>query len=1212
MSRIFISHSSVNNLKAVAIKQWLESHKDYGWGPDEVFLDIEGGINPGQRWQEALRQGVDRCEAVICLISPAWLTSRYCFVEFKDAQRYRKPIFGVLIEKVKFDDIPREMTVEWQLCDLTQKGESQSFAVKAKAKKGTVKYPVAGLDELFAGLKKAGIGPGSFRLDPGRPPYPGLKPLEEEDAAIFFGRDTEILRAIDRIRGMRTTGPEQIMIVRGASGTGKSSFLRAGLLRRLRRDDRNFLPLKPLRPHGGAISGETGLGAVLEAALKGTRTRGAIVEELNTNPAALAKIVGELRSRQSSPSVVLSIDQAEELRDERGAAEAEQLLRHVTGALADRDLQNGGLLVLMTVRSDLYDDLKNGTPLKDLRTPSFDLQPMPATSFRDIIEKPAQVFEASGGKLQLKPGLVEAIAQDAAVGGIGTLPLLAFTLERLYTLHGKDGDLTLDEYMTLGRMSGAIRATVEDAVVATAAKDLRRIFIPRFATVDRKTRAPRREVAKLGKIPPEALPLIARLTEARLLTSDMRDGKPTRELAHDSLLNAWADLRGWLEEDQTLLALREAVREAALMWDSEGRNDDRLVHRGAPLKEAEALLVRPDLIFDQSMEYLYLSACRGREKDEADRREAAEREKRANLEKIAQEQARTARQQRSTKRALTAVGVVFGIGLLAVAFGGWLVVTLTGNFLDARARLVAEAAMVQQDGDHFDSSLRLALLAHKTADRPPIEASKEATFQQIEKLGTKHDGAKLSSAFSHSALAKALQATRQVATLNGHTAEVVSVAFSRDGSRIVTASWDNTARLWDAEGKEIAVLKGHVDRVTSAAFNADGSRIVTASADGTARLWDAEGKQIAVLKGREYDVTLRGRALGVNSAGFSADGNRIVTASENMTARLWDAKGKAIAVLKGHEGSVNSTAFNADGSRIVTASDDTTARLWDAEGNEIAVLKGHEGIVHSAAFNVDGSRIVTASDDNTARLWDATCKGECKEIAVLKGHQSIVTFAAFSANGSRIVTASWDSTARLWDAEGKEITVLNGHLDIVNSAAFNTDGSRIVTGSADGTARLWDAEGNEIGVLKGHEDDVRSAAFSADGSRIVTASFDTTARLWDATCKGECKEIAVLKGHENEVTSAAFNADGSRIVTASSDNTARLWDATCKGECKAIAVLKGHENEVTSAAFNADGSRIVTASVDKTARLWNAEGMHIAVLRTPRTITATIWRIAWA
>ncbi|MFN6486659.1 MAG: hypothetical protein RMX98_027770, partial [Nostoc sp. DedQUE02] len=155
-------------------------------------------------------------------------------------------------------------------------------------------------------------------------------------------------------------------------------------------------------------------------------------------------------------------------------------------------------------------------------------------------------------------------------------------------------------------------------------------------------------------------------------------------------------------------------------------------------------------------------------------------------------------------------------------------------------------------------------------------------------------------------------------------------------------------------------LKGHTSYVNNASFSADGKHIVTASVDNTARVWDLSGKQIALLKGHTGIVI---------NASFSADGKHIVTASEDKTAREWDLSGKQIALLKGHTGIVINASFSADGKHIVTASDDNTARVWDLSGKQIAELKGHTSYVYNASFSADGKHIVTASEDNTARVW---------------------------------------------------------------------------------------------------------------------------------------------------------------------------------------------------------------------------------------------------
>jgi WD40 repeat protein/serine/threonine protein kinase len=425
----------------------------------------------------------------------------------------------------------------------------------------------------------------------------------------------------------------------------------------------------------------------------------------------------------------------------------------------------------------------------------------------------------------------------------------------------------------------------------------------------------------------------------------------------------------------------------------------------------------------------------------------------------------------------------------------------------------------------------------------------------------------------------------QLAILSGHGAGVACAAYSPDGLRVVTASFDRTARIWDAHtGAQLGVLSGHGDFVLSAAYSPDGTRIVTTSADKTARIWDAQtGAQLTVLSGHDDRIYV---------AAYSPDGSRIVTASNDKTARIWDAhSGKQLTVLLGHGNGVYSAAYSPDGARIVTGSIDKTARIWDARtGTQLAVLLGHGSGVTSVAYSPDGALIVTASADKTARIWDAHAG---RQVALLSGHGEFIYRVAYSRDGTRIVTASADKTARIWDAHtGAQLTVLLGHGDRVHSAAYSPDGSRIVTGSADKSACIWDAHtGARLARLSGHGDSVLSAAYSPDGTRIATASADKTARIWDASAG---TQLTVLSGHDSAVESVAYSPDGSRIVTASLDKTARVWDARTGAQ---LAVLSGHGDRVYSAAYSPDSTRIVTAGNDKTARIWDAHsGKQLMVL----------------
>ena len=421
---------------------------------------------------------------------------------------------------------------------------------------------------------------------------------------------------------------------------------------------------------------------------------------------------------------------------------------------------------------------------------------------------------------------------------------------------------------------------------------------------------------------------------------------------------------------------------------------------------------------------------------------------------------------------------------------------------------------------------------------------------------------------------EARAADAQVLALIGHQEGVRSAAFSADGTRIVTASFDRTARLWNAvSGREIMVFR-HPDVVTCAALSPDGSQVATASHDKFARIWDVgTGRQVAVLKGHsDY----------VRSVAFSPDGRRLLTASYDKTARIWDvAAAREVMRLSGHAEALNGAAFSPDGRKLVTASQDKTARVWEtATGREISALVGHTDRVRSAMFSPDGRRIVTASNDNTVRVWDAD-RGT--QILVLSGHSDEVSFAAFSRDGRRIVSSSYDKTARLWDAlTGREVMRLSGHTERLWFASFAPDGRRIVTASDDKIARLWDpVSERELVKLRGHANLVISGRFSLDGGRAITASYDKTARIWNAASG---QEMIRLAGHAKRIWWTAFSRDGQRVVTASEDRTARIWDSTTGAELRRLI---GHTDVVDSAEFSPDGQRVVTSSQDGTARLWD-------------------------
>lgn len=298
------------------------------------------------------------------------------------------------------------------------------------------------------------------------------------------------------------------------------------------------------------------------------------------------------------------------------------------------------------------------------------------------------------------------------------------------------------------------------------------------------------------------------------------------------------------------------------------------------------------------------------------------------------------------------------------------------------------------------------------------------------------------------------------------SAHIRSARFSPGGQRIVTASRDRTARVWETStGKELLTLAGHGASVNSAHFSLDGQRIVTASSDGMAGVWEvASGNSPAQLGSEAWMLAAaRNHGSDVLSARFSPDRQLIVTVSTDDTARVWDAAtGRSVSILDGHEGAVWSALFSRNGQEILTASVDTTARVWVVSPAQVRlILKGHESTVRSARFSRDGKRIVTASHDKTARVWSAST-GE--ELLTLNGHEGMVWSARFSPDGRQIVTTSSDRTTRVWAAySGKEVLTLRGPENLRPSSAsvldhasahFSPDSRRVVTAFRE-TVRIW-------------------------------------------------------------------------------------------------------------------------------------------------------------
>ncbi|MCA2699705.1 MAG: WD40 repeat domain-containing protein [Microcystis sp. M179S2] len=955
-------------------------------------------------------------------------------------------------------------------------------------------------------------------------PYRGLFHFGPGDAEYFFGRKSFIKTLF------QATQTRNFIPLLGASGSGKSSVVFAGLVPKLQQESHwQFTHFRPGSDPFHALA--LALVPLYTTNLNETERLAQarqLANYLRDGDISLADVVAQIQQNYPSERVLLIADQFEELYT---LCPDETIRRNFLDKLTTSPFERVGMVLVLTMRADFLGNALSYRPFADvLQNTDLKLGPMNREELTEVIEKPAQKLGVT-----FEAGLVERILDDVE-SEPGNLPLLEFALTELWQRR-QGQQLTHLAYTEIGQVQGALarHANEEyDKLSEAQREQMRRIFIqlvrPGEGTEDTRRLATKAELGAVNWA------LVKQLADARLVVTSRSEEAQveTVEVVHEALIRNWGELRGWMDTDRVFRAWQERLRGAMGQWQKT-QGDEGSWLRGAALAEAEEQLKqRPEDISQSEQDFI--------------RQSLQERER--------IKQAEAARRRREIRTAwgiaagsLVAVVISTGLGLMA-----WKQ-TQQAELNLANARGFSSLSLFDR-GKELEAFVE-AIKAGKTLQKQ--QASDKEVMNALQEL---------------------LNRKSERNRLEGHGSYVHSVNFSRDGKTLVSGSDDNTIILWNVEtGQKLHTLKGHNGPVYSVNFSPDGKTLVSGSDDKTIKtikIWNVEtGKEIRTLKGHGGPVY---------SVNFSPDGKTLVSGSDDKTIKLWNVEtGKEIRTLNGHEGPVYSVNFSRNGKTLVSGSGDKTIKLWNVEKpQEIRTLKGHDGPVYSVNFSRDGKTLVSGSDDKTIKLWNVKTG---QEIHTLKGHDSRVRSVNFSHDGKTLVSGSWDNTIKLWNrSTGQEIRTLKGHDGPVWSVNFSHDGKTLVSGSDDNTIKLWNVEtGEEIHTLHGHKDRVRSVNFSPDGKTLVSGSGDKTIKLWNVETG---QEIRTLHGHNSRVRSVNFSPDGKTLVSGSDDKTIKLWNVEKRQE---IRTLHGHDSRVRSVNFSPDGNTLVSGSWDNTIKLWKVE-----------------------
>jgi WD40 repeat protein len=1068
MARVFISHSSKDGEQAARILEWLRAK-----GFEGAFLDFDkhAGIPPGADWERTLYREIARAEAIILIVTANWSSSKWCFAEFTQARALGKAIFPLIESPADEAYVARDI----QHLDLRKDREG-------------------GLEQLATRLTEIALNSrGPFEWDIERPPFPGLLAYDEPDAAIYFGRDDDIRRLIERLNARRAQGGAKMVALLGASGSGKSSLMRAGLLPRLKRDKRNWIVLPPFRPQKHPLDE---IAQAIALALKPKSDWRNVRELLAAEnlEQSLHNLAHDLRTAYATNDarIVVSIDQGEELFGTADKTDAEKFWTLLDVMLTE----HLPFIVLLSLRSDYLGQLQQVSGLS-AQFDEFSLKPLPLERVRDIINGPADVVG-----FEVEDAMITAAIKDAATED--ALPLLAFALRELYDRFGGAAGMTLAAYGTLGDekaklspIENAVRQRADQVLAEAKPTDrqlraLKDAFVPAMVRVNAEGEYVR-HAAAIDKLPALARPLIEQLENARLLVKRPKDSEFVVEVAHEALLRKWPLLRGWLDEEREFLLGKQQLEQDLHDWQTapQAQKSEALL-AGLKLTRARSWLINmPQQLSNPERQFIAASIAR---LEEEQRRREADR---ARQEKI--------------RRYVLVGSVAASVVLLvaaAVAVWQWRAAVKSEQAADVQKRVaVAER-------DNAEQNLASALLG-----KAALAANEKEGYKALVYLSEAQRISQAGSWPTRSILIGAPVSKRvaifdigvPVSQIRFHPTRNIVAARTPSGIEIIDLSRKSPSvqlRNGDTEVGEFVfhpltnrILARSLDKLiywsledTAARDTAQvavpKTKKVLASAqyglavsdeDGTI-YYPAAGSGLQKLDGRTFAVV--GEVDRDNIGDWIAQlslhpSDHYVAASTGNFDEIavYDTKNKSRPVVLGAwERSARTVslavAFSPDGKFLAAAQKNGVVRVWQVKANEAELsaavyfdAKGSDAQVLAVTISPDSTLMAIAHDDLSITVWNLS---STRLISRISGHRQAITSVAFTPDGRHLASGSLDGTIQFWqvvpqDDLGVRIDLGSGRFSNQEfcSTVFSRDGSKLALAAAKGG--LWMHATQDIG-----------------------------------------------------------------------------------------------------------------------------------------------------